>query len=127
MPLRRPVALASSLVCSGTICSVLAAGLLAPGATALPSATAATGGSVFVWYDSDATVAQRAVARASVGSSVSGPASAVTEVVPVPSGRTAHETAASLRTQPGVRFAVPDLAVRRDAAPDYLGADPRLW
>src|SRR4051794_9091956 len=117
MPLRRPVALAASLLCSGTVCSVLAAGLLAPGATALPSAAGSAGGGVFVWYDSDATTSERAVALSSVGAAAGASTSAVTEVVPVPAGRSAQSVAASLRARPGVRFAVPDLAVRRDAAP----------
>ncbi|NHC12606.1 S8 family serine peptidase [Motilibacter deserti] len=134
MPLPRPVARAAA----STAVALVAAGLTVPAVTVAASsagaadgrsAASATGGSVFVWYDDAATPADRAVARASVsaaaGTTASG-AGSTTEVVPVPAGASASAVAAELRSQPGVRFAVPDLRVKRDAPPDYLGSG-RLW
>ncbi|NHC45045.1 S8 family serine peptidase [Motilibacter aurantiacus] len=133
MPRSRPIALAAA----STAVGLLAAALAAPAATATPRsagtapsvAADATGDSVFVWYDADATAVDRAVARASVAAGAGAASTGrglTSEVVEVPEGRSASEVAAALRAQPGVRFAVPDLAVRRDAAPDYLGTG-RLW
>ncbi|RKS73908.1 subtilase family protein [Motilibacter peucedani] len=131
MPLR-PTRRAHLLVAGPSVVALglLAAALPAPAASARPAAASAAAASsahsVFVWYDRGATAQERSLALGAVRASAPSGASSsvpVTESVPVPAGSSAEAVAESLRGEPGVRFAIPDLPIHREAlAPDALTA-----
>ncbi|RZS89725.1 subtilisin family serine protease [Motilibacter rhizosphaerae] len=122
-PLRRPLVLtAGPALALGLLAGV---GLPFPSSAAVPAADRGAS-SVFVWYAPGATAAQRQVALQSADLHAASRAEVPrTESVPVPAGEDASDVAASLRGRPGVRFAIPDLPVLRDAtpAPDQLSQE----
>lgn len=121
-PLRRSRLLAAAPV---AVAGLLAGGLVLPSTQPATAAESAGGERVFVWYDegaSGAAARAKALGSAAVRASDQGRVPA-TESIPVPAGRTAAEVASDLRHTDGVRFAIPDLPVRRAAlAPDALSA-----
>lgn len=130
MPLRRPHLLFAGLaVALGLLATVVLPGASLPAVARDAGGTAVAAGKgddgVFVWYDSTATPSQRSAALGTADLAdvtVADEQVPVTETVPVPKGRTAGDVASALRGRPGVRFAIPDLPIRRATAPDALAA-----